>query len=430
MSKFIVFIPLLLVLSCSQRSKTLRNVPVPEPDVASSAVARLDSILGYGFSWEFSRKQVDMMPSMRAELTGRVCVSDRIFIRGTWATGDATERIDSYSIEGREYVFDRDSDSWSRGSSGTFLDPHEHLKLVLSFGEFSFEGFDTYGGEDCYVFSFKPNVYFLDPVETSEPAGEVWISITQKVPLRVEVTAKGGLLFWKMELSQINRFADLNVPFKQITFSVPDIEHIGDIETIVGRFLYLGFSEPLVERADGSARFSVKAEYLSDTLIGAMLKRGSVELLLGVWPEHPIYVLREDTALLHAEYGERARLLFEQGVVTKPIVSVRSLLSDDAFEGYELKNDLLGAFSLYGVISGRALDSLSVLVTTRKDEPVVTLVDGSPMLISSIRDAWIVEEMIPIAKGLEGKEAVRIFARLKAPPLRKGYTFTRIDKEE
>ncbi len=429
-SKFIVLIPMVLLLCCSQRSKTLKKAPIPEPEAAIAAVAHLDSILGYAFSWEFNRKRVDMMPEMRAQLAGRVCVPDRIFISGTWKTGGTTARLNHYSIEGREYLFNKASEVWERGTSGSFLDPHEHLKLVLSFGAFSFEGYDVYKQEECYIFSFKPNVYFLDPVEISEPAGEVWISIKERIPLRVEVTSKGGVLFWKMELSHIDEFADLNVPFQEMSFRIPRIEHADDIETIVRRFLYLGFSEPVAVNDGQGALISVKAEHLSDATIESMLKRGSVELLLGVWPEHPIYILREDTSLLHAEYGEGAQLLFEQGVVTKPIISIRSLLKDDAFEGYELRNDLLGAFSLYATISKGALDSLSVLISSRQDEPVVALVDGVPMLISNIRDAWIVEQQIPIAKGLEGKKAVRMFARLREKPLREDYSFERIEKEE
>jgi hypothetical protein len=425
-----VFFLIFGAISCSQRSKTLKKVPIPGPEAAESAVSRIDSLLGYAFSWKFNRKQVGMMPKMSAELEGKVCVPDRIYLRGTWKNGEVTEKLDHYSIEGREFTFNETSHSWKRGSTGSFLDPHEHLKLVLSFGEFSFEEFDAHRREDCYVFSFKPNVYFLDPIETSEPQGKVWVSITRGIPLRIQVTAKGRLLSWDMELSGINSFGDLTVPFERITFSVPDIANEEDIATIVGRFLYLGYEEPAVQRDEGGAVFSVSAEFLSDTLIESMLKQGSVEILLGVWPAHPIYVLREDTCLLHEQYGMEARLLFEQGVVTKPIISVARVLTDDAFGAYELRNDLLGEFSLYAVVANDARDTLSSIVTKMKDEPVVALVDGAPMLISNIRDAWLVEQQIPLAKGLQGKEAVRLFARLKGTPLSKNYTFTRIEKEE
>ncbi len=418
------------VTGCSQKTKTVKKADIPDAATARSAVSRIDSLLGYEFSWKFSRKQAGMMPKMRAELQGKVSVPNRIHINGSWITGTAVEKLDSYSIEGREYTFNPVSDAWERASSGSFLDPHEHLQLVLSFGEFSFEGFDSHHGEDCFVFLFKPNVYFLDPIETSEPKGQVWISIARGIPVRTRVTSKKGLLSWDMELSRINTFADLNVPFEKITFRIPDIGNAADIETIVKRFLYLGFEQPSVEREDGGAVFSVKAEDLSDTLMEAMLKQGSVEIFLGVWPTHPIYVLREDTTLLYEEYGKEARLLFERGVVTKPIISVGRILSHDAFQEFELKNDLLGAYSLYAIVSQDVRDSLSALVKKKKDEPVVALVDGSPMLISNVRDAWIVEQKIPRAKGLQGKEAVRMYARLKEKPLDKDYTFTRIEKEE
>lgn len=426
---FLLFLAVVLT-GCAPRSKGLGKGTVPDASFAESAVAGIDSLLGYVFSWEFGRKQMGMIPRMSGALKGRVGVPDRIHIEGAWGAGTATERVDIFSIEGREYTFDRQTESWKRGSSGLFLNPHEHLKLVLSFGEFSFAEHGSCGGEDCYVFSFKPNVYFLDPVETSEPAGKVWISVKRQIPLRVRITAKKNQLSWDMKLSKINSFADLNVPFKDITFNVPSLANEDDRETIVGRFLYLGFEEPAVERNDGGTVFSVKAENLSDTLIESMLKRGTVELFLGVWPSHPIYVLREDTALLHKEYGENARLLFERGVITKPIISTDRILTRDAFQEYELKNDLLGAYSLYAIVSQEARDSLSTVVANKRDEPVVVLVDGYPLLISNIRDAWIVELRIPLAKGLQGKEAVRIYARLRERLLEKDYGFLRVNKEE
>jgi hypothetical protein len=420
----------LFLTGCSQKHKSVKRTDIPDPAFARSAVARIDSLLGYAFSWKFSRKQAGMMPRMRADLDGKVSVPSRIHIKGSWSTGAAVEKLNSYSIDGREYTFDDASGTWEHGSSGSFLDPHEHLKLVLSFGEFSFVEFDPYRREDCSVFSFKPNVYFLDPVETSEPEGRVWISNSRGIPLRVRVTAKQGMLSWDMELSEINSFADLNVPFQKSTFRVSDIDREEDVETIIKRFLYLGFERPQADRENGSVVFRVKAEHLSDTLIESLLKRGSIELLLGAWPAHPVYVLSEDTSLLNEHYGKGARLLFERGIVTKPIIAVGSLLKHDAFDAFELRNDLLGAYSIYAVVAADAHDTLSALVSKRKDEPVVALVDGMAMHISHIRDAWIVEQKIPLAQGLEGSEAVRIYARLKEKPLEKDYTFMRIEKEE
>jgi hypothetical protein len=425
----IFFFVVLAVTSCSQKSKMLKDVPVPGPEVAQTAVSRIDSLLGYDFSWKFSRKQTGMMPGMRADLQGKVAVPDRIYIRGTWKTGDTAEKLDNYSIEGREYKFNESLDSWERGSTGSFLDPHEHLKLVLSFGEFSFEEFDAFEREDCYVFAFKPNVYFLDPVETSEPRGLVWISIERRIPVRVQVVSGKGILTWDMSLSGIDSFADITVPFNQIRFRVHEIG-AEDVALITERFLYLGFQKPDVITENGSVVFAIKAEYLSDTLLTELLTRGAVDVYLCTWPIHPIYMLSEDTSLVHEYYGEHARLLFERGVVTKPIIAMEKVFSHGVFRSFELKNDLLGDFSIYGVLTPDAMDSIAAVISKKKEEPVLSVIDGEAMLISNIRDAWMVEQRIPVARGLEGKEAVRIFSRLRREALEKDYSFTRIEKEE
>jgi hypothetical protein len=76
------------------------------------------------------------------------------------------------------------------------------------------------------------------------------------------------------------------------------------------------------------------------------------------------------------------------------------------------------------------MDSIAAVISKKKEEPVLSVIDGEAMLISNIRDAWMVEQRIPVARGLEGKEAVRIFSRLRREALEKDYSFTRIEKEE
>ncbi|TET24304.1 MAG: hypothetical protein E3J78_01390, partial [Candidatus Cloacimonadota bacterium] len=271
---------------CTRKVFMSERRELPDAAVAAASVAKIDSLLGYSFQWTFGRKRIGLIPEMRGELAGKVSVPDRIYISGSWKTGDVIEKIQAYSIEGKEYTFDAESKVWKRGKGSSYPDPFEHLKLVLSFGEFTFIKVDIQNKTECYLFSFKPNVYFLDPIESTEPEGLLWVAIQSGIPVRVKVKAKKNLINWNMVLSDINTFASLSVPFRSLFFRVHDIAE-DDIAVIVERCVFLGYGKPDRVQKNGDAVFSIKAESISDTFLTAILKKGDVQVFVGTWPKDP-----------------------------------------------------------------------------------------------------------------------------------------------
>lgn len=415
-----------ILAGCTHMIVRTKEEQIPDESVAISSIARIDSILGFFFDWQFGREKIGLMPELKAEFSGKVSIPDRIFLKGTLRTGDIVEKINTYTIEGKEYTYNKETQIWEGGAKGSFPNPLENLKLILSFGEFTFIKFDKYNNSECYLFSFKPNVYFLDPIEATKPEGFFWISEKKGPPLRIKVSSERRRLNWDMRLSKFNSFANINVPFRSQKIRVSGIKNIErEVDLIMDRFIFLGYEKPdvTIEKI-GDVVFSIKAERLSDSIISDILRKGKVDLYIGTWPKDPIFELKENRKLVCEKYGEGAQLFFERGIVTKPVIAVKKILSRDALHSFELKNDILGEYSIYAYLKSEGGDSLKKIVENYLDEPMVVVVDDRAVSVSLIRDTWLVENKIPIVKGLKGNESISIFTKLKNKPLEKDYDFT------
>ena len=421
-----------LFYGCTQKVGRIKGDIVPDEAFADASVARIDSILGFSYVWKFGRKKFGMMPEMKADLSGKVCIPDRIFLEGKWKIGNNIEKINIYSIEGKEYVYDKDTQNWKSGAKGSFPNPLEQLKLILSFGTFSFIKFERVNKIDCYLFSFKPNIYFLDPTEETKPFGYLWISVTEKLPRRVKVVSEKGIINWEMSLSAFNSFASITVPLKIQKIRIKGIEdRKKEIALIIERFSFLGYEKPEVFIEDnGDVVFAFRSEKLPESLIIDLLREGKVEFYIGTWPRDPIYKLKENPELVCENYGEGAKLFFERGIVTKPIIVVKRILSRSELDTFDLQNDILGKYSIYAYFKTEKSDSIKNIIADNKEEPLVVVVDGVAVSISRVRDTWLVENKIPIVQGLEGEESLPLFAKLRNEPLEKVYAFSWDNKEE
>jgi len=334
------------------------------------------------------------------------------------------ELINMYIIEGREFIYNSKENLWEGKTRSSFPNPLEQLKLILSFGEFQFIKFAYIGRSKCYLFSFKPNVYFLDPLEITKPEGFLWILQKNGLPISVKVSSEKDELYWEMNFSNFNSFASINVPLKFRKFRILDIQNEkNELELLIDRIIFLGYKKPDIEIKKNDAILSIRAEGLSDSLLKNILKKGELEIFIGEWPKDPIYKLKESSKLVQEKYGEGAKLFFEKGIVTKPIIAVKKILSNDAFNIFKMKNDMLGKYSIYGSIKPEMTDSLRKIVNDYKEKPVVFVVDDYAVSISFILDNWLVERMIPITKGLKGNESIPLFAKLKNGYLERDYNF-------
>jgi hypothetical protein len=181
---------------------------------------------------------------------------------------------------------------------------------------------------------------------------------------------------------------------------------------------------------NGDVIFSVNAENLSDSIIKCIVMRGDIEFFIGAWPKDPIFELREDSNLVIEKYGDGARLFFERGVVTKPIIAIRKILSRNELQSFDIKNDVLGKFSIYTHVKSQRIESLKKIIEEHIEKPVVVVVDNTAVFISFVRDTWVLENKIPVVKGIDGEESAIIFSKLKTEPLQNDYSFELLNKEE
>lgn len=422
-SFFIFFICVLW--QCVHKTDIEQEKFEPDENFAISSVQRIDSLLGFAFEWTFKRENIGLLPKLSAKLEGRVSLPERIYLHGRWKPGEVSELIDCYYVEGKEYEYNKQKNKWVGSSEISFPNPLKQLKLVLSFGEFMFVDSENIGDTPCYVFSFKPNIYFLDPVEATEPDGLLWLSKKDGYPVRVKVESEEGQIEWDMRLSDFNSFASINVPFVEQHIRIKEIAgNEDDINKIIKRFKFLGYKKPeIVSDKDGDLTLCIEAEKMDDLLIENLLKKGKLEFFIGTWPKHPIYKLKKDSQLVKDNYGEEARLFFERGIVTKPVIALEKIFNSDLFNQFSLDNDMLGDYSIYGTIEAEDKDTLSKIIIDCKDQPVVIVVDDRAVSIQIVRDAWLVENKIPIVKGLEARESFLLFSKLESGTLKKNYIY-------
>ena len=424
----LVFI-FLLGGNCANRTITKKKSSVlPSPNIAVSAVSGIDSLISFYFDWQFERRKIGLLPEMDARFSGRFRLPDRFYIKGTWKAGTEIEKINGYSIIGKEYRFDAKEKLWKQTTGSSLPNPLEKLKLVLSFGKFRFFKFDGIDGIECYVFKFKPNVYFLDPTETTHPTGLLWIDKKRKLPVMVKVITETKEINWSMKLSHFNSIANINVPFKPYKVKIFDIaSKKNDISTIIKRLTFLGYNKPAINKsADNDIIFSIRSGSVSDSMLKAVFEKGEIFLYLGVWPKDPIVRLKSSPELLHNKYGKNSQLFFERGDVTKPIISTKKLLSKQDFSSFTLKNDFLGKYSIYGTVSPESRDTLTKIVTNYSDQPFVVIIDNVAVLVSVIQNSWLVENQLPITKGMGETQSSFIYAKVNGDTLKKTYHFLKI----
>jgi hypothetical protein len=412
-------------LQCVPKSEIEKKKFEPDENFAISSVANIDSLLGFSFEWNFRRENIGLLPKLSAKLEGKVSLPDKIYMNGRWNPGEVSEEINCYYVQGKEYTYNSRKNQWEGSSEISFPNPLKQLKLVLSFGDFDFVDSEDIGGTSYYVFSFKPNIYFLDPVEATKPEGLLWLSKRNGFPLRVKVESEKGQIEWDMRLSHFNRFTGIDVPFIEQHIKIEGIAaNEEDINKIIERFKSLGYSKAeIVLGKNSDVLLCIKAERLDDSLILNLLQKGELEFFTGKWPKHPIYKLKKDNQLVKDNYGEEARLFFERGVVTKPVIAVDRIFTSNVFSRFDLKNDMLGDYSIYGTIKSEERDSLSKIVSECKEQPVVMVVDDRAISIQIVRDAWLVDNKIPIVKGLKARESFLLYTKLNSGTLKKSYTY-------
>jgi len=429
-----LFISILIFvgLCCTKYPIKFEKNEIPDEKTAALAVARIDSVLGFTYTWEFGRDKLSPLPKMKVKLSGKVEVPNKIYLKGTLESGDISEKLNVYSMEEKDYCYNKGKKKWESKEKGEYPNPYEQLKLILSFGNFEFVKFDKIDGVASYLFSFKPNVYLLDPIEATKPKGLIWVSIDSELPLRVKVESERRLIHWEMKLSHFNTFANLNVPFSSHKLEIVGIDcKAYDLGNIKKRLFFFDFENHNEEKeSNGNVILFVQALSITDSLIKEIVKKGELEVYLGEWPRDAIYLLKQDTLLVQQKYGKDAKLFFERGIETKPIIALNKIFSNQMFGSFLLKNDMLGKASIYAEVKKDNADSLAKIVEAKKDEPAVIIIDGEAVLITRVRDSWIVENRITVTKGLNKYETMFLFSRLKFGPLAKNYMFKLNKKEE
>ncbi len=370
------------------------------------SLGRLRDQGGFRFDWSFSR--------LKGQVKGKFAgLADRgdVHLKGEWMLGKETEKVEVIGVGERQYKLEEGK--WVESARGEETSPLAQLERILSLGEFLFSRLE----KGCIVYSFKPNVAFLDPLLKVQAQGEIWIDEKSTLPKRVSVEDEGKTLYWRFSLYDFGTSAEVRSPvLHRYEFLLEGGDISGALPRLRRRLNTLGFSLCGIETVvDTRIRLCISASEDPSQEVARVIRMGAVQVSTAVYPKEPVYRLTE--ALVAQEYGDQATLGFEKGDRTKPLVLLGVLLSSDHLNGAELSYDELSRpWVNIGIdqSGGRKLASALRGATT---EVYAISIDGEVLYTAKLKEGANLLTSLRINGELSVAEAELLEAIIDSGPL-------------
>jgi SecD/SecF fusion protein len=135
---------------------------------------------------------------------------------------------------------------------------------------------------------------------------------------------------------------------------------------------------------------------------------------LARWPEGPVYRLSDE--VVKETYGPEADLGFEQGNMTKPLVLLDVLLTNDVLKGASFEYDEFSRPIVDIEITTEAAERLEEATGRHVGNPMAFLIDGKVVSAPVVRSATS-GNIVRIAGLSSIKEAKSIWGMLATGPL-------------
>lgn len=397
---------LVLALSCAPRQHGVPSELLSPGEVVEQSLGRLRDQGAFRFDWSFSR----LKGQVKGKFSGLADRGD-VHLKGEWILGKEREKVELIGVGEREYRLE--GGKWVESARGEGTSPLAQLERILSLGEFLFNRLE----KGCGVYSFKPNVAFLDPLLKAQAQGEIWIDEESTLPTRVSVADEEETLYWRFSLYDFGTSAEVHSPVLHRYEFVLEGRDINGALPLLGRRLdTLGFSLCGIETVGNKRiRVCISASEDPSQQVARVIKMGAVEVCTAVYPKEPVYKLTE--AVVAQQYGEGATLGFEKGDRTKPVVLLGVVLSSDHLNGAELSYDELSRpWVNIGIDQslGRRLASALRDATT---EVYAISMDGEVLYTAKLKEGANLLSSLRVNGELSVREAELLEAIIDSGPL-------------
>ena len=129
-------------------------------------------------------------------------------IKGKRRFGERSEDVWLIGFGDREYI--KKGEIWKSHSRGEETKLLDQILRATSLGGFRLKKEDR----SSYLFSFSPNVPFLDPTFQKKMEGEFVISKSRLLPKRITAYNTGRTVLWEVNFLNYNKKVNIKIPFK------------------------------------------------------------------------------------------------------------------------------------------------------------------------------------------------------------------------
>jgi len=158
------------------------------------------------FEFEYSLKRTT--PPLLWKFRVRCVLPNLEEIRGERRFGERVEKVWLIGFGDKEYI--KKGEVWESHSRGEETRLLDQILRATSLGGFRLKSED----KGSYLFSFSPNVPFLDPTFQKRIEGEFVISKSNLLPKRITAYDTAHTLLWEVKFLAYNRKVEIKIPFK------------------------------------------------------------------------------------------------------------------------------------------------------------------------------------------------------------------------
>jgi len=414
-------IVIVLLVGCARRGPISR----PDQELKKTEAFALESLLklenqsSFKFRLKFERK--GGLVDVEGSFEGSYLFPDMSSVSGYWSFAGSREELTVITSGDRQFRFDPETGTWVEEAASEEINPLRQLERTVALGNFEYIGKDRIGGRRAGRFSFEPNLAFLDPRMEKDLKGRMWVSEKTGLPVKVRVDSEDKKIFWNMSLFDFNSPLSIEVPVRhayEATFVARESQNGGMHLTgslLGARLSWIGLKGVRL-KSRTNQRLKINFESFGDRaeIIRLVSRPGSLSVRLARWPEGPVFRLSEE--VVKSTYGPEADLGFEQGNMTKPLILLDVLLTNDDLKGASFGYDEFSRPIVDMEITTEAAERLEEATGRHIGNPMAFLIDGKVVSAPIVRGAS--SGNMGRIRGLSSiKEAKSIWGMLATGPL-------------
>lgn len=288
---------IIIFLSCT--SKVIKpTIPkdLPPKEIPKFSFNQLKNQKSFEFNLHF---KTDTPAQLEAEFDGSVILPNQEERIGTWHR--MAEKTSIHIKGNGNSQYEKKAGKWEihpRGEESNILIQIERIMLFSKFELKSRDSRQT-------IFSFKPNLIFLDPTLTKPMKGILIINSSSLLPEKIQVSDSLRAAFWEIRLFNYNRKSKISFPFTPKVSIQLTAESRFDNKTktiLIDRFQQLGFQSKTKTYSSNWGpilEFQLEKD-IPETQLNLITSQGTIKIYSGEWLESK--TVESDTGLKYFQF--------------------------------------------------------------------------------------------------------------------------------